>query len=364
MQEATEESALINIREKVLHDKRLTKEDGITLINCNNILFLGNLARNIKNKKTTDYVYFNVNRHINLTNICISRCKFCAFSCNKDDSDAYTMTVDEAVKTALESPKNMTELHIVSGLHPDKPFDYYVSVVKALKKELPNIHIKAFTAVEIDYFSKISSLSTKEVIQILKDAGVSSLPGGGAEIFNTEVRGKVCPRKATTKEWLDVVRTAHKLGLKSNATMLYGHIETLEDRIDHLIKVRELQDETGGFQTFIPLPFHSDNTELSYIKKPTAVENLKMIAISRLMLDNFDHIKAYWIMIGPKVAQLSLDFGADDIDGTITEEKITHAAGAQTDKFIEKNELIKMIKEMGRVPVERDTLYNVVRLYE
>jgi len=361
---AIEKPNLINIQKRVLNNERLTREDGINLINCNDILFLGNLAKYVKEKKTGNQVYFNVNRHINLTNICVSRCKFCAFSCNKNDSNAYAMTIEEAAETALSAPKNITELHIVSGLHPDKPFNYYVDIIKALRKALPHIHIKAFTAVEIDYFSKISGLSTKEVLQTLKNAGVNSLPGGGAEIFNPKVRKQICPNKATAEEWLNVARAAHKLGLKSNSTMLYGHIETLEDRIDHLVKIRELQDETNGFLTFIPLPFHPQNTELSHLKKPTGVENLKMIAISRLMLDNFNHIKAYWIMMGPKVAQLSLDFGADDIDGTITEEKITHAAGAQTDKFIEKNELIEMIKEMGRTPVERDTLYNVVRTCE
>jgi len=359
-----EKPNLINIQKRVLNNERLTREDGINLINCNDILFLGNLAKYVKEKKTGNQVYFNVNRHINLTNICVSRCKFCAFSCNKNDSNAYAMTIEEAAETALSAPKNITELHIVSGLHPDKPFNYYVDIIKALRKALPHIHIKAFTAVEIDYFSKISGLGTKEVLQTLKNAGVNSLPGGGAEIFNPKVRSKICPKKATADEWLDATRAAHKLGLKSNSTMLYGHIETLEDRIDHLVKIRELQDETNGFLTFIPLPFHPQNTELSHLKKPTGVENLKMIAISRLMLDNFNHIKAYWIMMGPKVAQLSLDFGADDIDGTVTEEKITHAAGAQTDKFIEKNELIEMIKEMGRTPVERDTLYNVVRTCE
>lgn len=364
MQATTRDLNLLNIQKKVQNNERLTKSDGVSLMNCNDLLFLGGLARYIKNKKTKNHVYFNVNRHINLTNVCVSRCKFCAFSCNKNDPDAYTMTVEEAVKTALDAPKDITELHIVSGLHPDKPFHYYVEVIKSLREKLPSVHLKAFTAVEINYFSKISGMCVEEVLKILKDAGVDSLPGGGAEIFNPKVRNEVCPKKATAEEWLNVIRTAHKLGLKSNATMLYGHIETLEDRIDHLIKIRELQDETGGFQTFIPLPFHPENTKLSHIKKPTGIENLKMIATSRLMLDNFDHIKAYWIMIEPKVAQFSLDFGADDIDGTVTEEKITHAAGAKTDKFIEKNELINLIKEMGRVPIERDTLYNVVRLYE
>ncbi len=360
----SERKELLSIEEKALKGERLSREDGIQLIYSDDILFLGKLAQLAKNRKTGNYVYFNVNRHINLTNICVSRCKFCAFSRDKDDPDAYLMSVEDAARTAHDSPTDITELHIVSGLHPDMPFDYYVDVIKTLRKNFPDIHIQAFTAVEIDYFSKISGLSVKEVLQTLKEAGVGSLPGGGAEIFNPEVRGKICEKKATSEEWLNVARTAHQLGLRSNATMLYGHIETLEDRIDHLIKLRELQDETGGFQSFIPLSFHPHNTAFSHLNKPSAVEDLKMLAISRLMLDNFDHIKAFWIMIGLKVAQLSLEFGADDLDGTIVEEKITHSAGAQTEESIEKNELIRLIKEMGRTPVERDTLYNVIRLYE
>lgn len=352
------------ISEKVEKGIRLSKSDALTLINSNDIISIGQLASKVKERKTGNYAYFNVNRHINLTNICVSRCKFCAFSRDKTDADAYTMTIDEVLeKTQQARHLGITEFHIVSGLHPDLPFDYYLEVISSLKKMMPDVHIQAFTAVEINYFSKISNLSVKEVLLKLKEIGLGSLPGGGAEILNHRVREAVCPKKADSEEWLEVMRIAHSLGLKSNATMLYGHIETPEDRIDHLLTLRKLQDETGGFQSFIPLPFHPQNTQLSDFEKPSAFESLKMLAISRLMLDNFPHIKAFWIMLGLKVAQLSLLFGVDDLDGTVVEEKITHAAGAQTDQSISREELLELIFSTGRIPVERDTLYNVIRVY-
>ena len=355
---------LKEIEEKVMSGGRLSREDGIALYGVNDILFLGALARFVKEKKTGNYAYFNVNRHINLTNVCVNRCKFCAFSADLGDSHAYTMTREEILARALEAPKiGATELHIVSGLHPEKPFDYYLEAIRICKEALPDIHIQAFTAVEIDYFAKLTGMDARGVLQTLKEAGLGSMPGGGAEIFSGRVRGLTCENKASGKRWLEIMRTAHELGLRSNATMLYGHVETVEERIDHLIKLRELQDETGGFQSFIPLAFHPDNTELTGIKRTTAYDDIKTIAISRLMLDNFDHVKAFWIMLGLKISQLSLDFGADDLDGTVVEEKITHMAGAQTDESIEKEELINLIKDAGRTPVERDTLYNIIRIY-
>jgi len=353
------------IEEKVLAGERLSREDGIALYNFNDILALGRLARYVKEKKTGNYAYFNVNRHINLTNVCISRCKFCAFSADKGDSHAYTMTLEEALGRALEAPSiGATELHIVSGLHPDLPFDYYLEVISECKKALPDIHIQAFTAVEIDYFAQITGSSIREVLQKLKEAGLGSMPGGGAEIFSGRVRGLTCEKKASGEQWLEVMKTAHGLGLKSNATMLFGHVETVEERVDHLIKLRELQDETGGFQSFIPLPFHPDNTSLADVRRTTAFDEVKTFTVARLMLDNFDHVKAFWIMVGLKLAQLSLDFGVDDLDGTVVEEKITRSAGAQTGESIEKEELIQLIQNAGRTPVERDTLYNVIRIYE
>lgn len=358
-------NTLKNIEEKVMEGERLTEEDGLFLMNSDSLIEIGKIANILKEKKSGKYAFFNVNRHINLTNVCISRCKFCAFSRDKGDPDAYTMSVEDAVKSALSARHlGITELHIVSGLHPDLPFDYYVEVISRLKEAIPEAHIQAFTAVEIFYFSKISGLSIKEVLLRLKEAGLGSLPGGGAEIFNHKIREYVCPNKASANEWLEVMKTAHGIGLKSNATMLYGHIETIEDRIDHLLRLRALQDETGGFQSFIPLPFHPGNTKLSHLNKPTAYENLKMLAVSRLLLDNFPHVKAFWIMLGLKVAQLSLFFGVDDLDGTVIEEKITHSAGAETDQSISRAELLSLIKETGRIPVERDTLYNIIRIYD
>ena len=357
--------SLSEITEKIEKGERLFREDALTLINSNDIISLGQLANKVREKKSGKYVYFNVNRHINLTNICVSRCKFCAFSRDKTDVDAYTMTLEEVLDAARSARHlGITELHIVSGLHPDLPFDYYIDVVSRLKETMPEVNIQAFTAVEIAYFAKISRLSIKEVLMRLKEAGLGSLPGGGAEILNHRVREAVCSKKATADEWLEVMKIAHNLGLKSNATMLYGHIETIEERIDHLLRLRELQDETGGFQSFIPLPFHPQNTQLPDFKKPSAFESLKMLAVSRLVLDNFPHIKAFWIMLGLKVAQLSLLFGVDDLDGTVVEEKITHAAGAETDQSISRKGILDLISKAGRIPVERDTLYNVIKAYE
>ncbi len=356
---------LRGIGEKVEKDIRLSRSEALTIINSNDIIYLGQLASKVRERKTGDYAYFNVNRHINLTNICVSRCKFCAFSRDKTDADAYTMTIEEVLEAANSARHiGITELHIVSGLHPDLPFDYYLEVINRLKRTMPEIHIQAFTAVEIGYFSKISGLSVQEVLMRLKEAGLGSLPGGGAEILNFRIREAVCPGKANAEEWIEIMRTAHNLGVKSNATMLYGHIETPEERIDHLLSLRKLQDETGGFQSFIPLPFHPQNTQLTGIKKPTAFENMRMLAISRLVLDNFSHIKAFWIMLGLKVAQLSLLFGVDDLDGTVVEEKITHAAGAETDQSISRKGILDLIFKTGRIPVERDTLYNVIKVYD
>jgi len=355
---------LSEIAEKVGRCERLSKEDAIVLMNSNDLISVGQLARKVKERKSEDRAYFNVNRHINLTNICISRCKFCAFSRDIGDPDAYTMTIDN-VMDVVRSVGNtgITEFHIVSGLHPELPFDYYLEVISRLKNAMPEVHIQAFTAVEIHYFSKISALPVREVLTRLKEVGLGSLPGGGAEILNSRVREAVCAKKASSEEWLEVMRTAHHLGLKSNATMLFGHIETDQERIEHLLRLRDLQDETGGFQSFIPLPFHPWNTQLPDFKKPSAFENLKMLAVSRLVLDNFPHIKAFWIMLGLKTAQLSLLFGVDDLDGTVVEEKITHAAGAETGQSISREELLDLIFATGSTPVERDTLYNVIRTY-
>jgi aminodeoxyfutalosine synthase len=362
------DARLEDIQTKVLRGDRLDREDGLALFHCDDLIALGRLANHVREKKNGSYTYFNVNRHINLTNVCTSKCQFCAFYREAGSEGAYTMTVEEALSAAVGSAHlGITELHIVSALHPDLPFSYYVDVIRELKAALPHVHMQAFTAVEIDYFAKISDQRIGQVLSQLREAGLGSMPGGGAEVFSGRVRQAVCPNKAGANGWLEVMREAHSLGIKSNATMLYGHIETLEERIEHLVRLRELQDETAGFQSFIPLAFHPDNTPLGRareIDRPSAYESLKTLAIARLMLDNFDHIKAFWIMLGMKTAQLSLDFGADDLDGTIVQEKITHAAGAQTDEAVEKGELIRIIREAGRTPVERDTLYNALEVFE
>lgn len=358
-----EDISLNYFRDKVNSGARISLEEALALYNHKDLLFLGELARSVKLKKTRRQVFFNVNRHINLTNVCVSRCKFCAFGCDENDSRAYTMTIENVMEIGRDLSPKITELHIVSALHPHLPFDYYLEIMRNLKEMNPDVHLQAFTAVEIDYFSNITGLSIEEVLTSLIEAGLGSLPGGGAEVFSPRVRELVCSKKASGERWLEVMETAHSLGLKTNATMLYGHIETLEERLDHLIKLRSLQDRTGGFQSFIPLPFHPHNTELSSLKRTTGYEDLKMIALSRLILDNIPHIKSFWIMLGIPLAQLSLHFGADDLDGTVVEEKITHAAGAQTEQGITMEELIKLIREAGYIPVERDTLYNVIKAY-
>ena len=352
------------INNKVASNKRLTRKDGLELFKSNDLLALGRMAAHVAEKKNGKRVYFVRNMHINPTNICVNRCKFCAFSRSRGEPGAYEMSIDDILNKALSAEKGVRELHIVSGLHPDLPFEWYLDMLRALKKELPKIHLKAFTAVEIDYLTKLSGLTLTDTLLKLKEAGLGSLPGGGAEIFNTAVRNTLCAEKISGDRWLEVIKAAHKVGLKSNATMLYGHIETYEHRIDHLIKLRDLQDKTGGFQAFIPLSFHSQNTEIKKSAYTTGFDDLKTLAISRLMLDNFDHIKAYWIMLGEKIAQVSLSFGVDDLDGTVVEERITKAAGGTTDGSMNKDDIVYLIKQAGRTPVERDTVYNIVKVWK
>jgi aminodeoxyfutalosine synthase len=353
-----------SIENKIEKGESLSREDGLALLRSNDILSIGKLAHAEKKKKSQNRVFFNVNFHLNLTNVCVSRCKFCAFSCDKGADGEYVLTPDDVINRLRSvAETGITEVHMVSGLHPDLPFTYYVDIVEKLKKEFTSVHIKAFTPVEIKYFSDISGLSIEDVLIRLKEAGLGSLPGGGAEVLCERVRRELCPKKASSLDWLEVMRTAHRIGLKTNATLLYGHIETNDEIIDHLISLQALQAETGGFQAFIPLPFHPENTMMNYFSRTTAFEQIKMISISRLMLNNFDHIKAYWIMSGQKTAQLSLFFGADDIDGTVVEEKIAHTAGAETARGVDKNRLINLIRQTGNIPVQRDTLYNVLEAY-
>lgn len=352
------------IKEKIYSGKRLDFNDALFLFETKDLLFVGELADYVNKNKNGYKVYFNVNRHINPTNICVNRCKFCAFSRDKEDKDSYEFSMEEILHRAdIAKKQGATELHIVGGLHPRWSFDFYVNMIKALKGRHPSIHIQAFTAVEIDYFSKISGKPLEYVLMTLKEAGLGSLPGGGAEIFHHEVREKICPEKISGDRWLEVMEIAHRVGLKSNATMLYGHIEEYWHRVDHMEKLRRLQDKTGGFQSFIPLAFHPENTKIEKCKYTSGFDDLKTLAIGRLFLDNFKHIKAFWIMLTEKVAQISLFFGVNDLDGTVEEEKITHSAGAKTGESLSKEELISLIKEAKRIPVERDTLYNELKTY-
>lgn len=352
-------NALAKIRDKVEAGQRLCWEDGLALEASKDLFAIGQMANRVRERYHGSNAYYNINTHINPTNVCVYRCDFCAFRADLGEDRAYVMSEGDIQERAAQArQRGATELHIVGGLHHKLPFEWYVDVVRWVKQAAPEIHVKAYTAVELEWFCKISRKPLREVLQTLIDAGLGSLPGGGAEIFHPEVREQVCGAKASTEAWLEVHRTAHALGLNSNATMLYGHIERAEHRIDHLLRLRALQDETGGFQTFIPLAFHPDNSRMDEIPKPSGIMDLKTMAISRLMLDNFPHIKAYWVMLGIKTAQVALSFGADDIDGTVVHEKIYHEAGAETPQELSVDELQRLIREAGRIPIERDTLYH------
>ncbi|WP_263418275.1 aminofutalosine synthase MqnE [Terriglobus albidus] len=357
----TDDPRLEPIADKVLSGTRLEYEDGLALYRSPDILAVGWLANSVREKLHGDVAYFNVNRHINPTNVCVASCRLCAFGRKKDTPGTYTMALEEAWQAAASGySEAVTEFHIVGGLHPDLPFQYFMDLVSGLKERFPKVHIKAFTMVEVAFLAKRAKLSIPEVLERMKAAGVDSCPGGGAEIFADRVRHIICDHKIDGSEWLETARLAHKAGLRSNATMLYGHIENEEDRVDHLLKLRAVQDETAGFQTFIPLAFHPDNTPLGHLPRTTGMLDIKQIAVGRLMLDNFPHIKSYWQMVTPKMAQISLRFGADDIDGTVVEEKIYHDAGATTPQGMRRAELERLIREAGRVPFERDTMYRAV----
>jgi aminodeoxyfutalosine synthase len=352
---------LAPIAEKVLAGERLSMDDGILLYRTPDLLAVGWLANHVREKRHGNITYYNVNRHINPTNVCVAHCKLCAFGRDPNAPGAYTFALEEIYARAEQGVREgATEFHIVGGLHPDLPFEYFLEMIRGLKKRCPGVHLKAFTMVEVGYFARIAKLSIEETLRQMKEAGVDSLPGGGAEIFHPRVRKIICDHKVSGQMWLSIARKAHQAGLRTNATMLYGHVETEEERVDHLLKLRELQDETHGFVTFIPLAFHPDNTALSHIPHPSGYTDLRNIAVARLMLDNFDHIKAYWIMLSPAIAQIAQRFGASDLDGTVAEEKIYHDAGARTSEFTPRSELERLIRAAGRVPVERDTAYNRV----
>ena len=349
------------IADKVLLGERLSFDDGVTLYKTPDLLAVGWLANYVREKRHGNVAYYNVNRHINPTNVCVAHCKLCAFGRDPGAPGAYTYALEEMYERAAQGIREgATEMHIVGGLHPDLPFEYFLELIRGIKQRHPQVHLKAFTMVEVHYFARIAKLTVDEVLVKMKEAGVDSCPGGGAEIFHPRVRKIICDHKVSGRMWLSMAKKAHRIGLRSNATMLYGHVETVEERVDHLVLLREAQDETHGFVAFIPLAFHPENTPLAHIPKPTGYDDLRNIAVSRLMLDNFAHIKAYWIMMTPSIAQIALRFGANDMDGTVVEEKIYHDAGATTAEFTPRTELERLIRAAGRVPVERDTLYNAI----
>lgn len=353
------------IREKVEAGERLTAEDGLLLESPEVPLpELGELANLVRERKNGNAAYYNINTHLNPTNICVYRCTFCAFRSDLRQAKGYWMNDEQVLARGREAMSNgCTEMHIVGGLHHQAKYDWYRQVVSVLHDEYPTLHLKAWTPVEIDWFCRLTKKDIRWVMEDMIDAGLGSLPGGGAEIFHPEVRNHICEHKADSRRWFETHRTAHELGLKSNCTMLYGHIEQPYHRIDHLVRLRELQDETGGFQTFIPLAFHPENTKLGAernIKKPSSLMDLRVMAISRLMLDNIPHIKAYWIMLGVGTAQVALAYGADDLDGTVRHELIYHDAGAKTPEIMSVADIQQLIREAGREPIERDTLYHRV----
>ncbi len=355
------QAGLGSIAEKIRAGERLSFEDGVTLYNSPDLGAVGALANHVRERLHGDRTYFNVNQHINYTNICNKLCKFCAFQRLPNQEGAYWMKPEEVaqkIREHLDEP--VTEVHMVAGIYPKLPYEYYLDILRAVKSTRPDIHIKAFTMVELDQIARVAKRPLAEILPELIEAGLGSIPGGGAEVFSERVRQATYHLKISGDEWIETARTVHNAGLRSNCTMLHGHIETYEERVDHHNRLRLLQDETGGFQTYVPLSFHPDHSEMADIPGPTAVDELREIAVSRLLLDNIPHIKAYWILMDIPIAQLALSYGADDVDGTVVEEKIYHEAGATTPQEVARAELIEWIEDAGRIPVERDTLYNVV----
>jgi len=355
-------STLDSIRAKIESGKRLALDDGLFLYDPETPLHeIGELANFVRERKNGNFAYYNINTHLNATNVCVYRCTFCAFRSDLRDPKGYVMSDEQILARGQEAVDNgCTEMHIVGGLHHQKPYEWYINLVRILHEAYPRLHLKAWTAVEINWFEFLSKKPLRAILEDMVEAGVGSLPGGGAEIFHPEVRDKICEHKAGASKWLETHRTAHQLGLKTNCTMLYGHIENAYHRVDHLLRLRALQDETGGFQTFIPLAFHPENTGLSHIKKPSALMDLRTMAVARLMLDNIPHIKAYWIMLGLPTAQAALAYGADDLDGTVRHELIYHDAGATTPELLTVDQIRRSILEAGREPIERDTVYRRV----
>lgn len=355
---------LTTIAAKIEDGTRITSDEALQLADCDDLLGLGILAARANERRNGARVFFNRNRHINYSNVCINSCAFCAFRRDDQQQGAFCLSPQEVGKRAAVAAINgAREVHVVGGLHPGQPFNYYLQMLQSIRRAAPEIHIKAFTAVEIDHLCRLSDLPLDTLLNELRAAGLDSLPGGGAEIFAPVVRERLCPEKISGQRWLDVMAAVHGTGLRSNATMLFGHLESWAERIDHLQQLREQQDRTGGFMAFIPLPYQADNTRLPELCGPSGVEILKTLAISRLFLDNFTHIKGYWVMLGVKLAQVALAFGVNDLDGTVIEERIGHAAGAATPQALSCDDLLWLIRRAGKQPVERDSLYSTVREY-
>jgi aminodeoxyfutalosine synthase len=356
-------AGLLDIAQKLDRRERLTLEDGVRLFESPDLLVVGWLANRERERLHGARTYYNHNIRIEATNVCVASCLFCSFARLKPgDDQAYTMTLEQVWdKLRVRAGQPLTEVHIVNGLHPDLPFEYYKDLLRGLKQIRPEIHLKCFTAVEIAFFADLYGMTDEQVLRELMAAGLDSLPGGGAEVFSERVHRKICHDKCDATRYLSIHRTAHRLGMRSNVTMLYGHIETNEERVDHMLRARALQDETGGFQAFIPLAFHPDNNQMRKLPAPSASDTLRVHAVARLMLDNIPHVKAFWIATGVDVAQTSLWFGVDDLDGTVQEERIYHMAGARTPEAMSTSVIRRLIRAAGREPVERDTLYNVIR---
>ena len=351
-------ASLEPIHRKVMEGERLSGDDGLRLFACNDINALGYLANIVRERVNGNKCFYVRNQHINYTNVCNKDCKFCAFYVRVNDPAGYTLSPEDVrLRVEEQAHEPISEIHMVAGINPRLPYEYYLDIIRAVKSIRPDVMVKAYTMIEIAEIVRVAKKPIEEVWEDLKEAGLGSLPGGGAEVLSERVHAEIFEKKQTPAEWLAMARSAHRAGLRSNATMLYGHIETIEERVEHLLRLRELQDETGGFLTFIPLAFHPENTEMQNLPHTTGLDDLKQLAVARLMLDNFDHIKSFWIMVSPAVSQVSLWYGADDIDGTIIREEITHAAGARTPQGLTHAQLTGMIRETGRDPVERDALY-------
>jgi len=355
------DSDLAPIAEKVLAGERLSFDDGVALFATRDFLGLGRLANHVREKRHGNRAFYNVNRYLNPTNLCWVDCALCAWAKKVNEPGGYEMAIDECVAEAGKGyGEAVTEFHIVGGLHPTWPFEYYTGLLRALKEKFPGVHLKAWTMVELDWIAQIGKKPVDAAIRELRDAGMGSCPGGGAEIFARRVRDIICKNKISGERWLEVARECHRQGVRTNATMLYGHVETAEERVDHLLRLRDLQDETGGISGLIPLAFHPENTPLAHLPPSTGQLDLRVIAVSRLLLDNIPHIKAYWIQIGTKLAQVALFFGADDLVGTVVDEIITHAAGATTASGMTRSDFERIIRESGREPFERDSEYRRV----